>query len=455
TPNPKPKADPKSKTNPDSKPQGGFVRPLTHRTIVSPKPHVRGFGEVGIVSQLAESTNRIEEPTTQNPFREDVERRGPFPHRLRPVPVVDGHPTGKSADAQNTGFEVPVGTGIFVNSGPFDSSPSQPSFPDTTPTIFHRPNFPSQTPSFFPDDSFPDRPINFPGSTPGSNFPDRPINFPGSTPSPFFPNPSNPNPTNPSGHFPNFPNPTTPRPNFPNPTTPFPLPPSPPTINPFVPNLRPFNPAQFPNPSTPNPLFPSSTPNPLFPLNPSTPNPLFPLNPSTSNPFFPRPSTPSSLFPPFSPTPSPFPPRPTTGFPLSPRPTTAIPFSPTPRPQLPRPTRPFLPRPSVNDSPVFPPQPVFPSTGGNQGGFYPYYFFQQPPLYDYGQRPNYGYAYDVNDPHTGNFQGKQETSEDGIVRGSYHLLQPDGRVRVVTYHADDATGFKADVEYLPAGGDNY
>ncbi|XP_037778820.1 putative uncharacterized protein DDB_G0290521 [Penaeus monodon] len=152
TPNPKPKVDPKAKPDPDSKSQGGFVRPLTHRILVSPKPHVRGFGEIGIVSQLAESSNRIDEPTTQNPFREDIERRGPFPHRLRPVPVVDGHPTGKSADAQNNGFEVPVGTGIFVNSRPFDPSPpSQPSFPETTPTIFHRPNFPSQTPSPFPD----------------------------------------------------------------------------------------------------------------------------------------------------------------------------------------------------------------------------------------------------------------------------------------------------------------
>ncbi|XP_063606219.1 protein TsetseEP-like [Penaeus indicus] len=52
-PSPKPKADPISKADPDAKPQGGFVRPLTHRVIVSPKPHVRGFGEVGIVSQLA------------------------------------------------------------------------------------------------------------------------------------------------------------------------------------------------------------------------------------------------------------------------------------------------------------------------------------------------------------------------------------------------------------------
>ncbi|ROT84811.1 hypothetical protein C7M84_021997 [Penaeus vannamei] len=335
-PNPKPKVDPKAKADPDSRPQVGVLRPLTHRITVSPRPQLRGFGEVGIISPHADISNGIEEPTTQSPFREDIEKKGPFPHRLRPVPVVDGHPTGKSADAQNTGFEVPVGTGIFVNSGrPFDSAPAQPSFPDSTPTIFHRPNFPSQ-PGSPPVQNFPDRPINFPGSSPGSNFPDRPINFPGST-SPFFPDPSNP--TNPARRRPILSSliydlliPHSSR--IHQPPIQFSLHPllllliHPLLILPPI-SLHPPNPLSLPILHSPNPLFPSS-PSSLIPFSPKPVNvePIFPPpeHPELSLPFpFSASFRWNSLFPhaePLSPAPPPgFPfPPPTTGFPLSPTP---------------------------------------------------------------------------------------------------------------------------------------
>lgn len=62
--------------------------------------------------------------------------------------------------------------------------------------------------------------------------------------------------------------------------------------------------------------------------------------------------------------------------------------------------------------------------------------YQQPP-------PNYNFAYEVNDPHTGDFKRQQETRRDGIVQGQYSLLQPDGVTRTVEYRADDVNGFNA------------
>lgn len=63
----------------------------------------------------------------------------------------------------------------------------------------------------------------------------------------------------------------------------------------------------------------------------------------------------------------------------------------------------------------------------------------------------YSYGYSVDSPESGDIKSAQEEKDSqGVVRGSYSLVQPDGRVRVVSYVADALHGFRADVKYLPA-----
>ena len=70
-------------------------------------------------------------------------------------------------------------------------------------------------------------------------------------------------------------------------------------------------------------------------------------------------------------------------------------------------------------------------------------FYFQYPLNDDG----YEFGYRVRDFHTGNDFGHTQAKEsDGVTRGEYHILLPDGRVQNVKYHADD-DGFHADVSY--------
>ncbi|KAL7033948.1 hypothetical protein ACKWTF_007786 [Chironomus riparius] len=61
--------------------------------------------------------------------------------------------------------------------------------------------------------------------------------------------------------------------------------------------------------------------------------------------------------------------------------------------------------------------------------------------------PGYAYNYSVNDNRTGDIKNVEERLENGVVRGSYSLLEADGTtVRRVTYTADDVNGFVANVE---------
>ena len=60
----------------------------------------------------------------------------------------------------------------------------------------------------------------------------------------------------------------------------------------------------------------------------------------------------------------------------------------------------------------------------------------------------YNYAWAVKDDYTYNDYAHQESSDDkGYVTGSYRVLLPDGRTQIVTYKADDYTGYVADVKY--------
>lgn len=58
----------------------------------------------------------------------------------------------------------------------------------------------------------------------------------------------------------------------------------------------------------------------------------------------------------------------------------------------------------------------------------------------------YAFGYRVRDFHSGNDFGHVQNRDNGVTRGEYHILLPDGRVQNVRYTADDK-GFHADVSY--------
>ncbi|XP_063361890.1 cuticle protein 7-like [Cydia amplana] len=60
--------------------------------------------------------------------------------------------------------------------------------------------------------------------------------------------------------------------------------------------------------------------------------------------------------------------------------------------------------------------------------------------------PAYSFSYGVADPATGDQKNAAETLQNGVVHGSYSLVEPDGHVRKVTYTADKVNGFNAVVE---------
>ncbi|XP_038210645.1 cuticle protein 8-like [Zerene cesonia] len=64
---------------------------------------------------------------------------------------------------------------------------------------------------------------------------------------------------------------------------------------------------------------------------------------------------------------------------------------------------------------------------------------------DYVARPDYHYAYGVEDPHTGNQQNHKEFRDGDVVHGEYSLVEPDGSLRLVKYTADPKNGFQATV----------
>ncbi|XP_034659627.1 pro-resilin [Drosophila subobscura] len=64
---------------------------------------------------------------------------------------------------------------------------------------------------------------------------------------------------------------------------------------------------------------------------------------------------------------------------------------------------------------------------------------------DYVARPEYSFAYGVEDGKTRVLQNRKETRNGDEVRGVYSVVDPDGTLRVVKYTADDANGFQAEV----------
>ncbi|CAB4061603.1 unnamed protein product [Lepeophtheirus salmonis] len=61
--------------------------------------------------------------------------------------------------------------------------------------------------------------------------------------------------------------------------------------------------------------------------------------------------------------------------------------------------------------------------------------------------PGYNFGYSVSDTLTGDTKTREETRDGDVVRGSYSVADPDGRIRTVTYTADAENGFQAKVTY--------
>ncbi|CAL4180019.1 unnamed protein product [Meganyctiphanes norvegica] len=72
------------------------------------------------------------------------------------------------------------------------------------------------------------------------------------------------------------------------------------------------------------------------------------------------------------------------------------------------------------------------------------------PTYD-NQKPKgmpYDFGYGVQDEYRGVAYDHSEDSDGNVVRGSYSVLLPDGRMQIVTYEADHENGYRANVEYI-------
>lgn len=62
--------------------------------------------------------------------------------------------------------------------------------------------------------------------------------------------------------------------------------------------------------------------------------------------------------------------------------------------------------------------------------------------------PGYAFSYGVKDLHTGDVKSQWEHRDEGIVKGHYSVLEPDGSIRSVHYTADGKNGFNAVVSKM-------
>jgi len=70
----------------------------------------------------------------------------------------------------------------------------------------------------------------------------------------------------------------------------------------------------------------------------------------------------------------------------------------------------------------------------------------------YDNNPQYNFGYSIADTLTGDSKTREESRDGDVVRGSYSVADPDGRIRTVTYTADAVHGFQAKVTYDGAEG---
>lgn len=71
---------------------------------------------------------------------------------------------------------------------------------------------------------------------------------------------------------------------------------------------------------------------------------------------------------------------------------------------------------------------------------------------DYVAKPDYHFAYGVEDPKSKVSQSRKESRHGDTVHGEYSVVDPNGVLRVVKYTADKHNGFQAEV--ITSGGDD-
>uniref|UniRef100_A0A1B0CB87 Putative pupal cuticle protein n=1 Tax=Lutzomyia longipalpis TaxID=7200 RepID=A0A1B0CB87_LUTLO len=64
---------------------------------------------------------------------------------------------------------------------------------------------------------------------------------------------------------------------------------------------------------------------------------------------------------------------------------------------------------------------------------------------DYIAKPDYHFAYGVEDPKSHVSQSRKETRHGDAVHGEYSVIDPDGTKRIVKYTADKHNGFQAQI----------
>merc|ERR1712209_138762 len=83
------------------------------------------------------------------------------------------------------------------------------------------------------------------------------------------------------------------------------------------------------------------------------------------------------------------------------------------------------------------PAPYHPAPAYAPAPYHPEKVPPKPFAYEYGGADEYGRHF-----------AKTETQDElGVVKGEYRVELPDGRVQIVSYHADHENGFIADVRY--------
>lgn len=61
----------------------------------------------------------------------------------------------------------------------------------------------------------------------------------------------------------------------------------------------------------------------------------------------------------------------------------------------------------------------------------------------------YQFGFDVKDDEFTNYQNRKESRDNGVIKGSYSVVDSDGFLRTVNYIADPKEGFKAEVVREP------